>query len=197
MFRLVTLALALTALAGAALAEALPKGNPANRLAGVEIDDYGYDRAVKCRKRPQKGTVALQDWLQRNAKGTSWGIMRCSKLGPRNYSLHAEGRALDWHLDARNRAERKAADRLIELLLAPDKRGNQHALARRMGIQEIIWNCKSWWSGSPGMDRYSQCYDEKGKKLKKPNYTLAHKDHIHFGLTWRGARKRSSFWAGR
>jgi hypothetical protein len=188
-------ALTLLSIAGAGLAEALPNGNPANRLLSMPIDGYSYDRAVKCRKRPQPGTVALQSWLQHNAAGVSWGMMRCSKLGPHNFSLHAEGRALDWHLDAGNTRERHAANRLIKLLLAPDRAGNPHALARRMGIQEIIFNCESWWSGSNTMGPYSQCYDEKGKKLKHPNYTLAHKDHIHFGLSWRGARKRTTFWA--
>ena len=74
--------------------------------------------------------------------------MRCEKLSRRNYSLHSEGRALDWHLDARNAADRRAGRRLIKLLLAPDRAGNPHALARRMGIQEIIWDCRAWWSGA-------------------------------------------------
>lgn len=64
-----------------------------------------------------------------------------------------------------------------------------------MGIQEIIWNCRSWWSGSDGMGPYSQCFRENGKKRENVNFTLAHKDHIHFGLSWRGARKRTTFWS--
>jgi hypothetical protein len=193
--RVLAVALAFAGVAGAGLAEALPRGNPADRLVAKPIDDYRYDRAVKCRQRPQAGTVALERWLQHNAAGVSWGIMRCSKLGPDSYSLHAEGRALDWHLDAGNRGQRRAANRLIKLLLATDRAGNEHALARRMGIQEIIFNCRSWWSGSDGMGPYSQCYKPNGKKLKNPNYTLAHKDHIHFGLSWRGARERTTFWS--
>ena len=93
------------------------------------------------------GTVDLQRWLERNAGGVSWGIMRCEKWGKDAASLHAEGRALDWHLDAANAADRREATRLISLLLAPDSMGNQAALARRMGIQEIIWNCESWFGG--------------------------------------------------
>jgi hypothetical protein len=186
---------ALVALAGVGMAEALPSGNPANGLVKVPIDDYAYDHAKGCRKHPMRGTVALQRWLETNAAGVSWGIMRCSKLGAGNYSLHAEGRALDWHLDARSAADRRAADRLIELLLAPDRAGSTHALARRMGIQEIIWNCHSWWSGSDGMGKYSQCFHENGRKKRNVNYTLGHKDHIHFGLSWRGARKRTTFWS--
>ena len=182
------------AVVGAGLAEALPNGNPANRLLDKPIDDYAYDHAKKCRKAPMRGTVALQDWLQSNAAGVPWGIMRCSKLGRGNFSLHAEGRALDWHLDARDRGQRRAANRLIKLLLAPDRHGNPHALARRMGIQEIIWNCRSWWSGSRGMGVYSLCEGKNGKIKQNVDYTLAHKDHIHFGLSWRGARKRTTFW---
>ena len=68
------------------------------------------------------------------------------------------------------------------------------ALARRMGIQEIIWNCHSWWSGADGMGKYSACFTDSGKRRKHVNLTEAHKDHIHIGLNWAGARKRTSFW---
>jgi hypothetical protein len=170
-------------------------GNPADRLADLPIDDYGYDHARRCRKSPAPGTVSLQAWLVRNAGGAPWGIMRCSKLGKDNYSLHAEGRALDWHLSVHDGGDRREAKRLIFLLLAPDKLGNAHALARRMGIQEIIWDCQSWWSGSQGMGRYSICYRGKNGRYKNPGATLAHRDHIHFGLSWPGARKRTTFWS--
>lgn len=170
-------------------------GNPADRLADLPIDDYSYDHARDCRKRPTPGALALVDWLERNAQGSFWGITRCERWGKDGASLHAEGRAVDWHLDASRSADRREARRLIELWLATDSAGNEHALARRMGIQEIIWNCRSWWSGSEGMGNYSTCYTESGK-LKRPlNRTEAHKDHIHIGLSWAGARKRTSFWA--
>jgi hypothetical protein len=29
---------------------------------------------------------------------------------------------------------------------------------------------------------------------KNVDRTTAHRDHIHFGLSWAGARKRTSFW---
>lgn len=93
-------------------------------------------------------------------------------------------------------ADRRAAKRLIALLLAPDRLGNPHALARRMGIQEIIWSCRSWWSGARWMQRYSLCFDRRGKRTKISD-TLAHRDHIHFGLSRPGARMRTSFWARR
>ena len=168
-------------------------GNPADKLGKLPIDDYRYDHATRCLKRPRPGTAALQSWLARHAGGASWGIMRCEKWGKRSASLHAEGRALDWHLNARNRSERREAERIISLFLAPDRFGNPHALARRMGIQEIIFNCRSWWSGQTAMGKYSACYDRRGRR-KRVDDTNAHRDHIHIGLNWRGARMRSTFW---
>ena len=170
------------------------QGNPADKLGHLEIDDYRYDRATRCRKGSRPGTTALSSWLARSAGGASWGIYRCEKWGKNSASLHAEGRALDWRLNARNGTERREAERIISLLLAPDKFGNDHALARRMGIQEIIWNCKSWWSGAAAMQRYSRCYDGKGRRVRIDD-TNAHRDHIHFGLSWPGARMRTTFWA--
>ena len=168
--------------------------NPADRFAALPIDGYAYDYAKRCLKRPQPGTLALQRWMDRNAGGVTWGIMRCEKWGKNSASLHAEGRALDWHLSARVPAERREAERIINLLLAPDNLGNPHALARRMGIQEIIFNCRSWWAGQEAMGKYSLCYDRKGKPVKIDD-TNAHRDHVHLGLNWAGARMKTTFWA--
>ena len=139
------------------------------------------------------GTLAMVDWLERNSAGVFWGIMRCSKLSGRDYSLHAEGRAIDWHLSVHSAADRRAARRLILKLLASDKAGNTHALARRMGVQEIIWDCRSWWSGSDGMGRYSLCFNAKGRRVRVDD-TSAHRDHVHIGLNVPGARAQTSFW---
>jgi hypothetical protein len=200
--RLVALACVVIVLAGAAgaaqAASAAPprplKGNPADKLAGKPIDDYRYDHATRCKRNPSQGALALQDWLGLHVRGISWGIMRCEKLSKRNYSLHSEGRAVDWHLDVTDPTDRRAARKLIRLLLATDSAGNEHALARRMGVQEIIWDCRSWWSGSDGMDDYSVCYDGKGKRRKGVSPTLAHRDHVHLGLSRVGAAERTSFW---
>jgi hypothetical protein len=169
-------------------------GNPADKLASLPIDDYQYDHATHCRKTPTRGAVALQHWLAKNAGGAFWGIMRCEKWGKNSASLHAEGRAIDWHFNVHNPSEKREAERVINLLLAPDKLGNMHALARRMGVQEIIWNCQGWYTGDGGMRPYSVCYDKKGRRNKKVDDTTAHRDHVHFGLNWRGARLRTSFW---
>ena len=169
-------------------------GNPAERLASAPIDPDRYDHARRCVRHPAPGALALQSWLERNVPGVSWGIMRCERLSGRDFSLHAEGRAVDWHLDVHDSRDRRAAERLIALLLAPDRAGNLHALARRMGVQEIIWNCRAWWSGGERMERYSACYDRDGRRRRKVPDTLAHRDHVHIGLNLAGARMGTSFW---
>lgn len=193
-----TIAALVAVLAGTASAAFGPvDGNPADRLTRLPIDDEAYDHASRCRRSPMPGTRALEAWLGRNAGGQSWGINRCERLSGDNYSLHAEGRALDWRLDAADRAERAEAERIIALLLAPDRAGNERALARRMGVQEIIWNCRAWFAGSDRLRPYSACYDEDGARRRGVNRTIAHRDHIHLGLTREGGRMLTSFWTRR
>ena len=191
--RWVTFAVLCLFLAAAGSAGAFPSFNPADRLASKPIDDYGYDHAKRCVKRTPRGTLALQEWLEANVRGVSWGIMRCERWGKNTASLHAEGRAIDWHLDVHDAGDRRTARKLIDLLLATDRAGNEHALARRMGVQEIIWDCRSWWSGSERMGRYSACFNRRGRRVKVDD-TTAHRNHVHLGLSRAGARMLTSFW---
>ncbi len=113
--------------------------NPAERLLSQPIEDSVYDPATHCTRTQQPGMVALERWLEANVRGVSWGTYRCEKWGKHQASLHSEGRAIDWHLDAHNAADRRAAERLALTLLAPDSLGNPLALARRMGVEEMIF----------------------------------------------------------
>jgi hypothetical protein len=85
-----------------------------------------------------------------------------------------------------------------ERLLAPDSFGNAQALARRMGVEELIWDCGYWGAGMSDFTPYRPCYSKRGKLRKHVDPTIAHRDHIHIGMTKAGARARTSFWkAGR
>lgn len=169
-------------------------GNPADRLRHLPIEASAYDPATRCSKRATPGTAALVAWLEEHAEGLSWGSYRCEKWGRRSASLHAENRAVDWHLDASTAAGRREATRLIALLLAPDRSGNPQALARRMGVEEIIWNCGYWSAGMDGHRPYSPCLTRGGTISRKVDKTVAHRDHLHIGLTRAGAAMRTSFW---
>jgi hypothetical protein len=168
--------------------------NPADRLVSQPIEDSVYDRAERCTPRSRPGVVKLQRWLEANVRGVFWGSYRCEKWGKRSASLHAENRAIDWHLDASSGPDRRAALRLFRLLLAPDAAGNPQALARRMGVEELIWDCGYWGAGMLDFRPYSACYSKRGKLRKRVDATTAHRDHVHIGMTKAGAKARTSFW---
>lgn len=106
------------------------------------------------------------------------GIFNCRHIaGSQQYSLHAEGRALDWGLNVSDSAQKAEADKFIRDVLAFDAK-----LAKRMGIQELIFNRRIWTTNYPddGMRPY--------------NGENPHTDHIHIGLNWKGALNETSFW---
>ena len=198
LFTLLLLALAAPASAMVRLPEILPpvEGNPADRLLSLPIEDAYYDGARKCTpKASRPGILALQRWLEANARGVFWGSYRCEKWGKGQASLHSENRAIDWHLDVSNSADKRAAERLIRLLLAPDAAGNPQALARRMGVEELIWDCGYWGAGMSQFSEYSPCYGKRGNLKRKLNKTIAHRDHVHIGMTKHGAAAQTSFWS--
>ena len=170
-------------------------GNPADKLLTVPIEDSTYDPATHCTpKASRPGIAALTAWLGSHTRGVSWGSYRCEKWGKHSASLHAENRAIDWHLSVHSAADRRAAAQLIALLLAPDRHGNPQALARRMGVEEIIWNCGYWGAGMSDFKPYSVCFDREGKRIRTVSDTTAHRDHVHLGMTRAGAAARTSFW---
>jgi hypothetical protein len=169
-------------------------GNPADRLAALPADPEEYDPATHCSPASRPGMVSLVAWLARHVRGTSWGTYRCEKWGPHEASLHAENRAVDWHLDVSVPADRAAARDLIDLLLAPDRTGLPHALARRMGVEEIIWDCSYWGAGMEDFKGYSPCLNKNGERRKHVDPTIGHLNHLHIGLSKAGAAKQTSFW---
>jgi hypothetical protein len=173
--------------------EQAPSGTTLN---SYPIEPWRYDRARRCTRGTQVGARALERWMAEQPFGYSWGIYNCRYVeNTRQRSLHAEGRALDWHIDMRSAREKRLANRLIARLLATDSRGNPHALARRMGIQEIIYDCKIWLADGFDMSRYGLCRNSpRGRKRKPIHDTIEHKDHIHIGLNWPGARRETSYW---
>ena len=151
------------------------RANPADELIGLPIEASVYDPATHCSPKPRPGMLALQAWLEENVRGVFWGSYRCEMWGKDEASLHAENRAIDWHLDAA---------------------GNAQALARRMGVEELIWDCEYWGAGMSDFLPYRPCYGKRGKLRKNVNKTAAHRDHIHIGMTKAGAAGKTSFWRG-
>ncbi|MGW1714425.1 hypothetical protein [Streptomyces sp. NPDC002156] len=149
---------------------------------GPRIDDYArYEGQRGCDPAAKPGLLAFRDLVLAAYPGTrSLGIGReCGKPG---VSEHKEGRAWDWGVDAHTQGH--IADDLIDWLLATDRHGNPHALARRFGIMYIIWNRRVW-----------QAY-RAGAGWTPYTGTSPHTDHVHFSFGWAGARKETSWWTG-
>ncbi|HEX8074239.1 MAG TPA: N-acetylmuramoyl-L-alanine amidase [Thermoleophilaceae bacterium] len=173
--------------------EDLNKTAPGTAVAGLwatgmtaPIDPYRYDvTGTSCARGPQPGTIRLRDEFRRRYSGRSMGIFNCRPVrGGTTLSLHGEGRALDWGLNANDPTELAAANAIVAELLATDADGNPHALARRMGVQEIIWNRQIWTAGS-----------RAAQGMRPYGGVNPHTDHIHVGQNHDGAQGRTSFWA--
>jgi hypothetical protein len=177
--------------AGALLAVALVVSltGPAH----ARIEDYAdYQGQTRCSPKAKPGTKALGRWLVRRGGGKG-PISRPCKVG--GDSEHKEGRAFDWILDATRAKDRRIARAFLDRAFATDKRGNEHAMARRAGIMYIIWDDHMW----AAWDRFERDgYLSSGcKRKKRCSKTLRHRDHMHISLSRKGARGATSWYDGR
>lgn len=143
-----------------------------------------YQAQTTCSPSAKPGVADFAARLLRAKRTTrNLGIVRACSAGGR--SEHKEGRAFDWGVNAKTAAGRATAAAMITWLFKTDKYGNKYAMARRMGIQYVIWNRKIWGAYSA---------DSGWRKYTGAN---RHTDHVHISFTWAGARKRTSFWTGK
>ena len=88
-------------------------------------------------------------------------------------------------VNAADPVQRDTADTFIAWLLAPDQYGNQHAMARRLGLAYIIWNTQMF-----------RLYDV-GRGWQPYTGSSPHTDHVHFSFSWAGACAQTSWYGGR
>ena len=110
-------------------------------------------------------------------------------------SEHKDGRAFDWMLDARRKQDRRVAAEFLEYAFATDADGNEHAIARRMGIMYVIWN-DHMYSASERFERENYL-SSSCKRRKKCSATLRHRNHMHISLSKAGARGQTSWYVAR
>lgn len=124
-----------------------------------------YDKAgSKCSGKAQSGAIALQTLLLARYPGAkSAGIYNCRPVrGGSSLSLHGEGRAVDIRP-----VDKAQGDTIAAWLLAN---------ASALNVQEIIWYRRIWTAR----------YPDAG--WRDYNGVNAHKDHVHVGLNWEGAK---------
>lgn len=183
--------LALTLLATTVLLTGTTAGAQA-ALIDWPMEDYAsYDPQSTCAPKAKPGSVELLDWLVSRYPGTTkGGISRpCSSGGT---SEHKEGRALDWMVDWREERQRAKAERFLTKVFATDARGNEHALARRMGIMYVIWDDRIY---SSYRDFAARDYLSSSCRQKSTcSRTLRHRDHVHISLSRPGGRGDTSWY---
>ncbi len=161
--------------------------------AATPVEDFAsYQGQTKCSPRAKVGTSYLGHWLVRKYGGSFGGISRACGGGA---SEHKEGRAFDWSLNVKRKADRKSARKFLRAAFAEDKAGNAAAKARRMGIMYVIWNDTMYpaWNGfEPQPYLSSSC-----KKKRTCAKTLRHRDHMHISLNRKGGKGRTSWFDGR
>lgn len=159
------------------------------------IEEYAsYQPPERCHERALPGTQALARWVARHHDGYV-GTTRSCGTRKRVTSDHQAGRAVDWSVSVRSRADRRAVRDLLKTLFAADGRGNPDAKARRMGIAYLIWNdeiYEAWRGFEPSPYLSSAC-----KRRKRCSPTLRHRDHVHISLSRDGARGETSWYEGR
>ncbi|MBD3782537.1 MAG: peptidoglycan-binding protein [Micrococcales bacterium] len=170
--------LAFPLVAGSADAAAIPYPQPAKPLPSALDVAPPYEPGTQCLTENQPGPVAFAKLLNATYGSHVYGVLRkCDQE-------HGEGRALDWMLDSRKPANLALGNAVTRWLAAPDAQGRPGAMARRFGINYIIWNRQIWkaWAPERGWGAYTG--------------SSPHTDHIHLSFTWDGAVKRTSWWTG-
>jgi hypothetical protein len=102
------------------------------------------------------------------------------------WSNHARGRAIDVMVGTVGGGYNTSRGiAIINWLLARDAQGNVNANARKLGIQQILFNDRCWNSdGDRGIGSFTlmrQC-------------GIGHHDHVHLDLTINGANGNVSYW---
>ncbi|MFI7443040.1 hypothetical protein [Nonomuraea indica] len=182
MRRFVVVLLALTLAVIYTEADVSPaRAAPATPDFGPSIDAYAsYDGQDTCDPTAKPGVIGVRDLLNDEyGSHTAYFTRACDDGGK---SEHKEGRALDYMLNVNDSADRAVANDVLAWLLATDRYGNTHAIARRLGIMYIIWNRQIWnaYQASSGWQPYAG--------------SNPHTDHIHFSFSWPGALKQTTWW---
>ena len=170
--------LAFPLVAASSEAATFPYPKPSRTLPSALDVAPGYQKGTLCLTQNQPGAVAFAQLLNSTYGSRTYGILRTCA------AEHGEGRALDWMISANNPEQLALANALTRWLAAPDAQGRPGAMAKRFGINYIIFNRQQWRAYDPG-------------RGWAPYYGVSpHTDHIHFSFNWDGAYKRTSWWSG-
>lgn len=151
-----------------------------------------YEGMTTCDPVARPGALALRQLLLDTYGETAIGITRACNMD--TISEHKEGRAVDWMVDFRNKAEFAEAQAFVNWVTAKGPDGTPAANARRLGIMYIGWADKFWRAYDPGRGwtELKGCFSASMQGASQD--TFCHRNHVHFSMTWDGAAGRTSYW---
>ncbi|HKJ11054.1 MAG TPA: cell wall-binding repeat-containing protein [Ornithinimicrobium sp.] len=161
---------------GGPAADAVPRP-PSKSLPRTLDAAPGWQYSYSCDPNDKPGMVAFAELVSKHYNRPRYYTSRSCKHN--NFSQHHEGRAVDWSMNAYNSSDKAIGDAVAYWLTK-----NNGEMARRFGVQSVIWNKRSWYLYSPG-------------SWRSYNGPSPHTDHLHISFTWDGAMKRTSWWTGR
>jgi cysteine-rich repeat protein len=140
-----------------------------------------YQGASGCTGSASAGAVQLGNYLRTTFPGNGgYGVYSCRSIaGSSSYSLHSEGRAIDFMipLDGSQAygADNDLGDRVGNWLIEN---------AEVIGIQRVIWD-RTIWDGNDPVPK-DHCVD-----ISNPHW-----DHLHIELTWDAANRLTPWFSG-
>jgi len=127
-------------------------------------DTYGSGCMPGCKR--------MFEWFQRTYDAGSLGCYNPASLGGK--SLHAEGRAMDIALDARDPHDRERGDAIFAIVMAHPQ---------VFGAQEMLWRGYLW------------SWQRRGEGKRGPGIQQAdHMNHVHLGIDVDAAKNWTEDW---
>lgn len=189
---LIATATATATAAGAGTASGAPV--PAPKAFGPVADAFPrWEQESGCSPTEKPGALALRRLLARTYGPIPSNTVRACTAAD---SGHEEGRAVDWMTSVRVPAQKAMAHAFVGWLRATDGYGNTYAMARRLGVEYVIWNNRMWrlYDTARGWTEYGGCL---APARSGPAYdTTCHRNHVHVSLSWDGAYQRTSYASG-
>jgi hypothetical protein len=169
---------------------------PTPRAFGAVADDFPHwEPENTCSPTQKPGAKKLRGLLRRTyGRSISSSTVRpCTSAD----SGHEEGRAVDWMTNKKVPEQKAMANAFLAWLQATDSYGNTYAMARRLGVEYVIWNNRMWrtYDTGRGWTEYDNCLHKK-KRGKAAWANACHRTHVHISLSWDGAYKRTSYFSG-
>lgn len=175
-----SLPLGISLMGGSAVGLATSIPAPPTKALPADLDIAPkYQEGYRCLNGNLPGPTAFAKLLNGHYGTHVYGINRTCA------AEHGEGRALDWMVNASTADGLALGNAITRWLSAPDAQGRPGAMARRFGINYIIWNRQMWRAYDPG--RGWAAYSG----------VSPHTDHIHLSFTWDGAYQQTSWWTGK